>query len=123
MARRHARHRRRGQDKERAEQRELEAAHPLADPRTPVPNLIAADRFEAYYIRQQLVQTHQEWRQLITTLHRYALLLNNWPWLQQSCASTSLQSSSDHALISEESHFDPSTVTPQGRTCSRSMPS
>ncbi|KAL1511104.1 hypothetical protein AB1Y20_005925 [Prymnesium parvum] len=43
---------------------------PLADPSRPVPNLLAADRFEYFYRRQGLVRSSGEWRHFISTLHQ-----------------------------------------------------
>jgi len=43
---------------------------PLADPNRPVPNLKAADTFELYYERQQLVHSGPEWARFISTLHK-----------------------------------------------------
>ena len=54
----------------RGGRREEEEPHPFADPNRPLPNLAAADRFEAYYWAQNLVSTPQEWVSFIGTLHR-----------------------------------------------------
>ena len=44
--------------------------HPLSDPLRPVPNLKAADAFEYYYEKQQLVHSGPEWARFISTLHK-----------------------------------------------------
>ena len=43
---------------------------PFADPGRPVPNLQCADRFEAYYKAQWLVDEGREWVRFIRTLHQ-----------------------------------------------------
>ena len=67
-----SRHRRKGYRKARQAAAEAAEAAPdaLADPLKPIPNLKAADTFEVYYERQQLVHSGPEWARFISTLHR-----------------------------------------------------
>jgi 16S rRNA C967 or C1407 C5-methylase (RsmB/RsmF family) len=64
---RHPRRRRRLLDGQRPER---EDPDPFADPARPVPNLLAADRFEYFYRAMGLVEGQREWGQFISTLHK-----------------------------------------------------